>query len=457
MDPLAELLTSLSTEGQHDSSSTFTLDLFRSHQRLRESLLEQPGAYLLKLVQAAVATAPDEVRVVQRVRDVQVSFPLEVSDPVFAELPEAFLNPLDARWNRATRHLALGLHAATGQGMEHVAVVRASPTQLTGFLATPHSLRPFELSGSVPGWESCHIRLRKRQAPGWLARLGLGPRVAEAAAMRQLAYSACPIYLDGVRLPPARIDFPQPARTLAESFFPHFEGLADRHLISRQPLAGLIEAPSARARPPALFDLGSGSNKDLAVEGKVILHQWRAPDHTQSLFPGGPPPAAFVIEDDRLFGMGARPSPYDLGSFSKRGKREVTPTLFVHGAESFSLGDCRRPTLASHAFLSLPCPSPRHTGTLQLVLDGLALQPESVQLGYPGAYALVADPAIRTDLSQTAALADGHYDELLAYLRGQVKQMMKEARTAVRFGDRLGLPASQGAALRKQLGLQEVW
>lgn len=70
------LLQSKRAEGEVDSTADFTIDHLKARQKLTENQLPQPGLWLVKLVQAAVAAQADSIQINFGKRKVEVLFPL---------------------------------------------------------------------------------------------------------------------------------------------------------------------------------------------------------------------------------------------------------------------------------------------------------------------------------------------------------------------------------------------
>ena len=130
-EPLEDFLDSLRDDGRKESSGEFTLDSLRALEKMAGSQMASPYEYVLKLVQAAIAT---EVAVTASGSSVTVLFdtaPLRREH--MHDLPRWILQPCRQGPDRYLTHLAIGLNAALALNPTEVEVVSSPGHTGVGF------------------------------------------------------------------------------------------------------------------------------------------------------------------------------------------------------------------------------------------------------------------------------------------------------------------------------------
>lgn len=117
-DELESFVGRQTLAGTHVDSGSFGLDSLRARHKLAEYLLPQPGLWLVKLVQAAVALEAPKVVIQFGLRSVTVAF--DPSLPLQAEdlLGEVMAGSLPAE--RGLFHLVTGIRSSAGSSTETV-------------------------------------------------------------------------------------------------------------------------------------------------------------------------------------------------------------------------------------------------------------------------------------------------------------------------------------------------
>jgi hypothetical protein len=113
---LEEYLTGCLAEGDRDSSGAFTLARDKALEKLGNFSLPREDAWVLKVVQAAVASQATSLEVRQTSNEIQFSFG-PARPWSLAEVEAAFVNP-EPEADRGLDHLKRGLWSVSLNGMK---------------------------------------------------------------------------------------------------------------------------------------------------------------------------------------------------------------------------------------------------------------------------------------------------------------------------------------------------
>lgn len=109
------LLQSLESEGELDSSGSFTLDISQAAPKLAKFQLSDPFQYVLKLVQAAVSGQAERFELRSGSTEVQCTMHGVAFEPhQLANLLYYLIQDDQTRVDPALKHLAMGVNAAVG-------------------------------------------------------------------------------------------------------------------------------------------------------------------------------------------------------------------------------------------------------------------------------------------------------------------------------------------------------
>lgn len=201
---LQEFLAQEGAIGKRESSGTFTLDLGRAVEKLRRYQLQEPGFYLLKVLQSAVLAGARRVEVQVRRWDVKVDF--TISEPgsygYLSQIMSRLDRPAEGRHDSALSYLVCGLQGAMGLGPEmvewvHVSRQRHEVIQLHGSeISLKRSFQP-PADRVVSGASRFHFYLRKTGRFFSLKHL-LRSRAAESEVLvRRGQFAPVELLLDG--------------------------------------------------------------------------------------------------------------------------------------------------------------------------------------------------------------------------------------------------------------------
>jgi hypothetical protein len=122
------LLSSMAREGKLDSTGSFTIDLATAQAKLAKFTLPDSRAYILKMVQAAVAGRASELHLDSRTQAVEVRILGLQIEQEGLELLLFKLAESGKALPRATYHLAVGIRAALGLESREIRIVSRNGT-----------------------------------------------------------------------------------------------------------------------------------------------------------------------------------------------------------------------------------------------------------------------------------------------------------------------------------------
>lgn len=263
--------------GRVDSSGGFTLDLKRAQVKLQRFALADPAYYILKVLQAGVASGSPLLSVQLKRRETRLAFqwPHEEAIPT-GELLTALGNPTGAA-RPAVRHLAIGLNAAVG--------------------VNPRSIEWVAWDGQAGQWieiQGGEVSVAELDEPPWdpptagyrlvLHRSWWRTLLPQAAGEHQALYGRCrfspvPIYLDSrlVNAPdlnPWTLD----VNFKHSPWLPEGYNLAERYRLGDTPRAEQVGVPDSRVAHAELVDRDgevAPPRKFRRGECRVFVHQTR--------------------------------------------------------------------------------------------------------------------------------------------------------------------------------------
>lgn len=398
---IAEFLETMQ-EGELDSSGSFSLDWRRAFEKLGRYQSDAPGFWLIKLLQAAVASRARHFLVSQAARFTSVRFTLKHS---CREVASA-LRSWDPPGDRALAHLQLALQALS---------FVADSTHELHFLvgANTHAI-PIregrleqELPPEIQGPARLEVVRHWNRPPGLLWNRGPSRRYLEENLFLQEVGRFAPIQIlvDGRLLndplpnkpPGLRLGVPVPA--LQSRPWPAIPyTLLERIILTDHPEHQRMALLNLSVRKPRQRFVGQ---ELLRVGGNLAYWQDWALE-------GGDLGGGFLPE--RLASAEAPFGHFDSKIERNDGSLEIWPDY-----------NLRLPAITARGYLSIDiCPDPM--GRLYLVKDGVALKPRPLGRRYKGCLALWSEPEVSTDLSQLQVLENEVYDATVATVKGHFSQ-----------------------------------
>ncbi len=314
---LDKLLQQEAGVGRLDSSGQFSVDLQKMRVKLSQYQLAEPGFYVLKLIQAAIASGSEKVDVALKSGRVEVHFD---QAPALSGVLEALALRGAAR---GARHLAVGLNAAM------------NVADMVEWTAGERTLRLTKTDTEVveaAGPPGVIVKKTKR-----LLALPASTRSERDAVIRRCAWAPVDVELEGMTLEGQLA--PPPGAPWHEPFTAPF------YLMQHYDLGRGLRVPGP--------DLGADPRR----EGGAWVSE---------------PPARTWLTEFSAF----RPAQEGL--------------------------------LSCRAAFSLPV-ALQGPSTVVFVQDGVALDPELLPGGPPGAVALTSADDLAVDLSQFRAVQDHLY------------------------------------------------
>lgn len=312
MNPLEDFLRAQHDQGVLESSGQITLDPSRALAKLARHQLEQPGLWLVKMVQAAVSAKASSLGIRVNRRRLRVAFS---APPVFdcdQVLQELFSGRIASDWS--LRHLITGMRASLARVPESMSFAQISAEKNRQFIIRPDGteLGVVEtLPATIEGETTYLFELHKAGEEWKLGdslRATLTQTVDEISALTERCWmSPMPIRLDGYELPrhfPRVVGSPPPGSFFASEF----------HLASP---SGEGFCPNYRSHDPATEDEpGIFVDRKPGTEGTLIRHILPPEASARGPFLGGgsitqywPPPKPIpvyfchhgvVVEQDHL-------------------------------------------------------------------------------------------------------------------------------------------------------------
>jgi hypothetical protein len=423
--PTQELVEQLQDEAKCEGSGSFTIDLRRAAEEI-EGLENQPGLYLLKLVQAAVAANCREIRIRLGRRQVE-----------FEALGSNLFSPEDV-WQALE-----GPFQALPPAVEHLAWAL--------FLARPVGHLRLGLPGagydSEGGWQAeefAHgMRLCLQRSGSWFHYLaGLALRSHEHLLLyERCAYAPVPIRLDGRLVNnPNRLDgwvprgVLKPPSLLQFELFHRYKGdiLVERNLLQSHGARFTASLPSARV----VRNLTVGEDEYEVLAGLALsMNMFSSPVMVVQLCQWLHEGPEWLVTEWEKAEKGTYPLARGVGlSVAARVLAVPQETIqsylseipagvpYPYNQEPSWLNKNQAsnferdlPLVNLRLFLPLGLEGPSR---LLLIRHGVALDPCPGPNGYPGLVVVATHENLRSDLSQLRVVQD----DVVAELQGQARQ-----------------------------------
>lgn len=426
---LAGYLERLALEGQRDSQGSFTIDHSKALEKLSARLFADANAYLLKIVQAAVASGSPAVEL-RRHRDrLEVHFCSQTfSSQAMGQLELLLLEPLGSQSDRALAHFLRGLHAARARRPQALGWAVRDQVGGVGYVFQPGGLQRQNLPGRTGFGTDCVFSIYT--VPG----------DERALLSERCLLSPVPIRWDKRPLGP---------QVPALSSKP----LLDRIYLSQSDSRELLALPHLTQLKALVYDLGGGY-KDYHSYGNTVLHQWRSyrPTSHHHLFGAPSPPDLKIVESDffqEVFGIPAEAYALNHGGVRAgrlEGSNNGYQILYVHELDTYSRTPFKfsqgrfgqRSSPCAQAWLRCPA-QPHGPSQLYVQQDGVLLDPVELELPLAGLHIYLADEKCPTDLSGLCPLQGERLKDIARWLSEEVRRAKKELRQVLRWGDKYGL------------------
>ena len=426
---LEHYLDTVLSEGAWESAGAFTTDWLRAEQTMADFYRAQPALWMLNLVQAAVAAGGTEIAFKTGRNHVLMGFNCEQPPP----LPEQLLVE-----GEVARYLKVAIQAALAcePELERLTLAtwsQGSPAEAICFCPNqPPRSGPLTPEKTIDlqqrmGWKADQphhlVVLFERRQSGWWQ--GLSRRIRFFVSLQtlfreRLLYCPVPIVLD--------------AWSLGQGTGRAYPAIAAEYLVGPLETDVFVKElePGNGSRVYDVFGEWVGK---LGVYPRLLV-RWAEIDHP--LFPRLKPALEAPLSKfhKRAFStvLGDRDSlpPRSLGIFGRgfwgfylHSWVQFNPE-FRPPAPPNSMNSAGLPT---RVLLILP-PTPRGISQIVILRRGVGLENIEVDLGCPGAIAMVACPALSTDLSGMRIVQDDRYQELLEFLRQRLQGLLRDAARA---------------------------
>ncbi len=442
---MGSLLQDLAQEGVRDSSGVFSLDPAMAIRKLAMFQQAEPAQFLSLLVQAAVSSGAPSVHVKFRDGGVRVHW---VPDEEHREkaawsvLPERLQSPEIQALEQPPDYVVAALQASLALDPLAAGWSIVTPEASWAVMVTDEGLVIQEGPGADP---EIRFSLRVRLEGNFFQRLKqrlTGHAEWHFSMIKRCGSCPVPIFVDGRRINwPLRGPSTDTMTSIRSGLEDGLEKLrAERYVLGSEPRARLLLAASPATRRFHYFGLGGEFPIFTAVESVEFLtnfyradlfelHQPAPEDH---LFPRQSPPTltgkpirAYSGEPpeltENLWGVSVWP-------------REVrlTGSVWIYTLTYDQTCDpgynlLNYPPLLVHAIFSLDRES-TEPGKVIVVQWGVALDPITVDLGAPGALAIVAWQG-KTDLSRLRPLQDECFRRLVDSCRRHFQEMQSNLLT----------------------------
>ena len=430
-DELNRYLESLLAGGALDSTGEFAIDPARANLLSGSFLYTRPAAYLLKLVQAAVATRPQKVMVEIGRDAIEVRYTPTRDWPTINEVEQAIRSPFGSHPSIHLKNLSLGLQAAAAQSARWVVWSSSNTTEGWGIMLQGGECRRIKLPPSRVARCLFRLKYATLQQPFWRRIFGASSVAAEATHLLadRCRFATCPIYLDERLLNAPSI--PRLSSGKSREFVSgraYFGHVVERAILSKQSLGDLLVAPHPIQRGAHFYDLGSEPQNLLTgSRNSVFIQQWRSFSGDPALFPAE---KALTLRDKLSPKMRGYPNSVTLECDSQ--DEEGGTRLWVEDLQDWTrptfklpYGGQERP-FAVHAYLVAPGLVAEANSQLQVVQFGVTVESHPIELAMPGMLALVADNALETDLSGLKLLENQRLSDLVGWLRKESEEMQKD-------------------------------
>ena len=406
---IAEYLEQMQ-EGELDSSGQFTLEWSKALEKLGRYQNDAAGFWVVKFLQAAVASGARSLTIKQASRTTQLSF----SPRIHAHEVVAALQTLQPSPRRALAHLQTAVQAMSfipksRHGLKLyidetcVAEYPLEKARLVG--PVPERYRAFPRLEFVRYWES---------APSILFGRDSARRYSDENLFLQEVGRFAPIEIrvdnrllnDPVANKPPGLRLGVPVPTLATRPYPAIPYTTlERIVLTDSPEAQRMALLDHSLRRPTRSVIGGRNTK--GTGSQAYMQEW---DHEGKLL-NAKSLEAHLRKNRAVF-----------EKFDSKIERSDQAT------ELWADYNWKLPAVTVRGYLSIDlCAG--ESGRLYLIKDGVALKPRGLGSRFHGCLALWSEPKVRTDLSQLQVIEDEIYAEVVrtitAHYEDSAQQTLK--------------------------------
>ena len=409
-------------EGELDSSGQFTLDWARALEKLGRYQNDAAGFWVVKFLQAAVASGARLLDIRQTARNTALSFrPRLAARDIVAALQSLEPSPLPALAHMQTAVQALSFVPDCKHRLDVyfdekvVAQYAIQGARLVG--RSPDQFRAFPRLEFVREWE---------KPPGRLLGNAASRRYADENLFLQEVGRFAPIEIrvdnrlinDPVANKPPGLRLGVPVPALSTRPYPAIPyTLLERIVVTDAPVQERMALLDHSLRKPARWFIAGRSTKGNGSQAYV--QEW---EHQEQLL------------DAKQLNQHLRKNRAIFGHFDSKIERADQAT------ELWSDYNHKLPAVTVRGYLSIDlCPG--NSGRLYVIKDGVALKPRSLGPRFRGCLAIWSEPNVRTDLSQLQVIEDEVYAEVVScvtfHFEDSAKQILKHENKKPGFFERL--------------------
>ena len=443
------------------------------HHALEQLQLGEPGFFLLRFVQAGVAAGAERVSIRLEQARVRASFqpePARLSKQHLQHFAERVRTLGQAqRRPDALDHLMVASLAALADGLDDLTVVYRSPEGDTRLGLRPQGGELEYLPPSQGNWW-LDFELRRTRGPFLQDLLqGMRRRVAITKLLGERCTAApIPVLLDGRPLNLHGRPGQRAGKLAQRDRTGGFRSLGLRVLMAHREGAGRLALPVPASAASAVMQVGPHYLETATIptplEGnRTLLYQlcWPEEDAFWRVYP---PPQLRVSDKTVATGNLAY-----IGGLGGRLENGVILREFsrIDGAGNSVRQACyledplpgqpelAQPALAARAQIDLGWQL-EGMGQLYALADGVLLAPLPVNLGCPGAVALLGEAGLTYDSISLELVENEALERVVAWLRGQTSALVAQVRSHVEDTEGLvRLRISQGFARALQSRLPQ--
>lgn len=409
-------------EGELDSSGQFTLDWSKALEKLGRYQNEAPGFWVVKFLQAAVASGARVLTIRQSARTTLLSFRPRLS----ASEVVAALQSLDPSPVRALAHLQTAVQAMSFLPKcshqlnlyiddKRIAQYQVEAARLMG--PPPESYRGFPRLEFVRHWET---------PPSLVFGAQSARRYADENLFLQEVGRYAPIEIrvdnrllnDPVANKPPGLRLGVPVPALSTRPYPAIPyTILERIVLTDEAESERMALLDHSLRKPSRWFIGGSSIQ--AKGSQAYLQEWEHPNKLLDI-------SSLRTHLDQNRAVFER--------FDSKIERSD------HVTELWSDYNLKLPAVTVRGYLSIDlCPG--DSGRLYVIKDGVALKPRSLGPRFQGCLALWSEPSVRTDLSQLQVVEDEVYAELVRtityHFEDSARQILKNENQNPNFFQRM--------------------
>ena len=409
-------------EGELDSSGQFTLDWSKALEKLGRYQNDAPGFWVVKFLQAAVASGARLLSIRQSARTTLLSFrPRLGASEVVSALQTLEPSPVKALAHLQTAVQAMSFLPKCRHQLniyideKLVAEYPVEGARLMGL--PPETYRAFPRLEFVRHWET---------PPGLVFGAQSSRRYADENLFLQEVGRFAPIEIrvdnrllnDPVANKPPGLRLGVPVPTLSTRPYPAIPyTILERIVLTDQAENERMALLDHSLRRPARWFIGGASIQ--AKGSQAYLQEW---EHQERLLDINS--VRSHLEQNRAV----------FERFDSKIERSDQAT------ELWSDYNWKLPAVTVRGYLSVDlCPG--EAGRLYVIKDGVALKPRSLGRRFQGCLALWSEPAVRTDLSQLQVIEDEAYGEIVRaitfHYEDSARQILKNENQNPNFFQRM--------------------